>query len=99
MSPFKHLIETGSFPDARDNYPEFVTKLFADQDIAMTIIWGKMNGKSKTIFDQKWTEYKKERQDYKQYWDAKTIRTVQHRLGSNEMLNLINEILKLAENN
>ena len=99
LLPFKHLLETGSFPNDRDNYPEFMTKLFADQDIAMTIIWDKMKGKRKTVFDQKWTEYKKEREDYKQYWDAKIRRTVAHHMGSNEMLNLINEILEIAKNN
>lgn len=100
MLPFKHILETGNFPNDRHNYGEFITKLFSDQDNAMIIIRDRLKGKRRDIFDQKLAAYKKQREGYnKPYWDAKVHNVVERQLKDKEILNLINEILEIAKNN
>lgn len=75
-------------------------KLFTDQDRAMIIIRERFHGKDRNFFDQKWTEYKKERENYnKPYWNAVIMQSVEHHMGFNDTLRLINEILEIVKNN
>jgi len=100
LLPFKHILETGTFPDDRQNYGDFIKNLFADQDRAMIVIREMFSSKSRALFDQKWNEYKKEREEYnKPYWSAVIMQSVEHHMGFNNTLRLINEILDIAKNN
>lgn len=95
LLPFKGILETASIPDHAAYNDGFITNLFSDQDKAMMIIRDRMNGKTKTELDKKWTEYKKERERYKYYWDTNLKGKFSLHKGSDKIINLIDEILKL----
>lgn len=96
--PFKHILETGIFPEDRQNYGDFITKLFADQDRAFVIVRAQYENKGRAFFDTKWGEYKKERADYnKPYWSAVIMQSVEYHMGFNNTLRLIHEIIEIAK--
>ena len=93
---FKTIFETKSIPD-HASYNRFITNLFAEQDNAMSIIRNRMDGKTKTAFDNKWAEYKDERESYKRYWDTGPSGKVLLHVHSKQLIDRIDELIKIAK--
>lgn len=90
----KTVIETKSIP-SRDAYDEFISQ-FATHENAMSVIRNRMNDVTKSTFDNKWIEYKNERDQYKNYWDTNLKGKFSIHSHSEQLIVLINELIDNA---
>ena len=93
---FKTIFETKSIPD-HASYNRFITDLFAEQDNAMSIIRNRMDEKTKTAFENKWAEYKDERERYKRYWDIGPSGKALLHVHSKHIIDHIDELIKIVK--
>ncbi len=96
LLPIINILKNKKLP-ARSEHFQLTNEMFAEQDKSMLAIKDRLTAKRQDIFNQKWDEYKKQREHYKErsfiaYWNFADQ-------GKNETLNLINEILKIAKHN
>ncbi len=95
--PFIEILERRKFPDRTDDTQIF-NKMFSAQDSAILKTKARMNKRGRDILNPKWNEYREKREPYKNRSLQAYVGFVEQQ-GSNEMLNLIKEILKIVKKN